>query len=691
MSEIIGEKRQLENSAEEQNKKIKIESKATEPETEVSLKERDVGITEYLYNDIEGFRGTIKQRYSDFIVNEITEENEIVVLKDKGFKQPEKKKQELDPEQKVDKRASLKEERSIFELEPEIKIELAKIIGEEDVENIVNKVYKNFEIYETIKTFDSKEERTLIHQLIRKGFNNELESRTNNNNSFKLLNGNTKNQRIGKQQLIESQKDANGVENFGYGPSKQFIHFTLYKENKETMDACNLLARLLKVPTKTLGIAGTKDKRGITCQRVSLETRMGLSRVNALNKTLKGLCIGSYEFKETGLKLGDLNGNKFTIALRNVALNNGDVMTGPKLEMVLNKILEASCTKLMDTGFINYFGMQRFGSFSIPTYEIGKKILKNDYKGACCLLLSNQKNVDSKTLESRICWEETRDATQAVKLMPRRNVAEFTILSHLATKTKDTNFDDYSTDDYFTAILKIPRNLRLIYIHSYQSYIWNLATSERINKFGLKIIPGDLVIAKKEQIPVVDEDNFEVEDVAKDNFVRAKALTEEDISSGKYTVFDLILPTPGFDITYPDHMVEFYKEFMAKDELSPFDMTRKVKEFSLPGSYRNILGRPTDMSYKIVNYMNENDDLLNSDLDILNNNTALKNGRQYSKNKLTKYFVSDEQSSKNVFAKEHKVAVILEFNLTTSSYATMLLRELLKIETSRNGDLISSI
>lgn len=689
MSEVIGEKRAQSNEVFEENlnKKVKVVA-----ENDDSLRETDVGITEYLYKDIEGFNGTIKQRYSDFIVNEISTGGEVIVLKDKGFKQVEKKKANEGSEDvpKVDKRASLKEERSTFVLDSEVKDELVKIIGLEAVDSIVNKVYKNFEIYETTKTFDSKDERTKIHQLLRKGFDNQLESRTNNDNSFKILNGTGKNQRIGKQQLIESQKDEHGVENFGYGPSKQFVHFTLYKENKETMDACNLIGRLLRVPTKTLGISGTKDKRGITTQRVSLGTRMGLSRINALNKTLKGMCIGSYEFKDTGLKLGDLSGNKFTIALRNVELNGAEKLSGPKAEEALNQILSKSTEKLMETGFLNYFGMQRFGSFSIPTYEIGKKILKEDYKGACELLLSNQKNVDSKTIEARIIWEQTKDAKQAIKMMPKRNVAEFTILSHLATKVKNENTGEYTPDDYFTAILKIPRNLRLIYIHSYQSYIWNLATSHRVTQHGLKLIPGDLVLEKKEEVAVVDEDNFEIEDVAKDNFITAKPLTEEDIQSGKYSIFDIILPTPGFDIHYPTFMRDFYEEVMKKDDLSPFEMIRKVKEFSLPGSYRNILGKPKNINFKILNYINENDDILNSDLEILNNNTALKNGRQYSKNKLGKYFISDEQSSKTVFDKNHKVAVILEFELGTSSYATMLLRELLKVETSRNGDLITT-
>ena len=64
-------------------------------------------------------------------------------------------------------------------------------------------------------------------------------------------------------------------------------------------------------------------------------------------------------------------------------------------------------------------------------------------------------------------------------------------------------------------------------------------------------------------------------------------LTEEHIKSGQYTIHDIVLPLPGYDVGYPENdMKDHYKQIMADDGLDISNMRRKVKDYALSGAYR---------------------------------------------------------------------------------------------------------
>lgn len=47
--------------------------------------------------------------------------------------------------------------------------------------------------------------------------------------------------------------------------------------------------------------------------------------------------------------------------------------------------------------------------------------------------------------------------------------------------------------------MRIPHGLRTMYVHAYQSYLWNAATSERCLKYGTdRVVEGDLVLQSGE-------------------------------------------------------------------------------------------------------------------------------------------------------------------------------------------------
>ncbi|CCH40500.1 hypothetical protein BN7_33 [Wickerhamomyces ciferrii] len=669
------------DSVQQDSKKPKLED--TPKIGSKGIVETDVGITHYLSQDLAGFTGTLKQRYTDFLVNEIDLEDNVVHFTDEGF--PDKKqrrrerkeseresgetqgenstpKEEVKPEEKVE------EKPQEFQLDPAKRIQLLEIFGEAELTQI-EAILKSDSTFESSKVFDDKKSRGQIHQLFREAFQGKFETKTTPKNTFQFSLSNAKTRSFNKPKQQIDTRDENGVENYGLGPLKEFLHFKLFKENKDTMEAANLLAKFLRLPPKQIRYAGTKDRRGVTVQKVCIP-KMRVERVNALNRTLRGLKLGSFSYEDKGLNLGDLHGNEFLITLRDVQ--------GLDSTQSIEDIAAKSFTSLKEKGFINYYGMQRFGTFSVSTHTIGKEILLGNWKNVVDLILSDQEFALPESRASRKIWSETRDAVKAQDNMPRKCVAESTILRFLSNEKKGED-GDYREHSYFHAIMKIPRNLRIMYGHAYQSYIWNTIASLRNEKHGLKVLPGDLVLVESEEgssnenEDQDDVDDFE-EDVKSGKFKRARHVTEEEAQSGKFSIYDIVLPTPGFDINYPNipDIKEAYKTIMSKDGLDPEDMTRKVKEFSFAGSYRNIIGKVKGLEYHVRHYEEPTQQLIYTDLELLH----LKAKEE---NKDIEQIIPEKGGS--------KTAIILKFQLDVSAYATMALREVMKADTSRRSEM----
>ena len=68
------------------------------------------------------------------------------------------------------------------------------------------------------------------------------------------------------------------------------------------------------------------------------------------------VCV--YRYVSAPLKLGRLTGNLFTVVLRSVSCDD--------------HVIHEKMMSLRDKGFINYFGMQRFGTSTVPTFHVGR-------------------------------------------------------------------------------------------------------------------------------------------------------------------------------------------------------------------------------------------------------------------------------------------------------------------------------
>lgn len=424
----------------------------------------------------------------------------------------------------------------------------------------------------------------------------------------------------------------------------EYLHFTLYKENKDTMEIMKILEREMRVKPRAFSYAGTKDKRAVTSQRVSVFRQTSQAIAN-LNRRIKYARVGNFKHEKYGLELGELYGNQFTITLRDCHFA-GEEGLDPEARLSLaTEVVGDSVSHLQADGFINYFGAQRFGTGSMGTDDIGKLILQGNFEGAVWAILScSEESVDCilKGLSTAGInqddlartdaiqhWKINRNATVALNKMPYKFHGESTLIKSLSFKK------DNSSKDYLTALLKISRNLRTMYVHAYQSKIWNLAASERWSRHGMKVIEGDLVLidtpaaiaaANRDDVDengevVVHPATGDAAYTQNDIYQRARPLSADEVASGTYTVYDIVLPTPGFDIHYPlNDIGDFYKEYMGSEaggKLDPANMRRQSKDFSLSGSYRKFLATVgKDMTYEVKLYHDENEQMVKTDAEL---------------------------------------------------------------------------
>ncbi|XP_055385256.1 pseudouridylate synthase 7 homolog [Condylostylus longicornis] len=604
-----------------------------------NLSEIDVGITEFV-SVMEGFTGVLKARFSDFHVNEIDlDGNEVKlttqllptpICTDLGAVKLEKNKKDLEAI-----------------LTPEVWLKVDNLLKSSSMEDSVDINVNGL----------TKERREMVHKTLKEVYGNKIISTTDTVNNQKFIS-------------ISKAKGGQGEKRIRWTWPGEYVHFVLHKENTDTVQAASDLASRLKVHPSHINYAGTKDKRAKTTQKFCVRKKEP-EHILRSARNFSYLKVGNFEFKDKVLKLGELKGNRFKIALRHI---DGD-------EDKIVKCLES----IREKGFINYYGLQRFGNCAdVPTYLVGIALCKSDYKQACELILKPRETDLPFLKKVRETWWENRNSAEAAAMIKSNKFIEKKLLSGLA---------DFGENDYANSLRRIPRNMLMLYTHSFQSLIWNRIASKRIEKYGLDLLVGDLVfrddIQSEENVEEIvenidevlqneesaerrDEDDTEANDQNNDNVdnknVEVKSKYKEkvrplqlvDIKSGKYTIYDVLLPLPGWDVSYPKNETEeWYREALEEHGLTSEKLKNNVRTYSLTGAYRKLIVKPENMSWTFKKYDSTTSVLIASDFENLKGKKA------------------DDDLPDGKYK-----ALLLDFTLPSSSYATMTLREILKADTS---------
>jgi tRNA pseudouridine13 synthase len=148
-------------------------------------------------------------------------------------------------------------------------------------------------------------------------------------------------------------------------------------------------------------------------------------------------------------------------------------------------------------GIPNFFGHQRFGTTRAITHLVGKAIVKGDFEEAAMLFLAQPSaHEHPSSRQARKEFQSKRDFKQALQNFPKQLRYERLMLSHLAEKT----------EDFVGAFKRLPIKLQELFVQAYQSYLFNRFLSERIsNGFALnKAEVGDYVVnVERSGLPMI--------------------------------------------------------------------------------------------------------------------------------------------------------------------------------------------
>jgi tRNA pseudouridine13 synthase len=355
---------------------------------------------------------------------------------------------------------------------------------------------------------------------------------------------------------------------------QRFLLCVLVKRNWNMFSAINHISRQLGINEAQIWFAGIKDAKAITAQYITIDHCL-IEEIMALN--FKDITLYPLGYVREHLSAYYLLGNKFRIRISE--LDN----TISEIKKSANKIVG----ELDELGGIpNYFGHQRFGTVRPITHLVGKAIIKDNFEEAIMIFLA--KYSDSEHPSSRQARKDllrTQDYKQSLKDFPKQLHFERLILSHLVKKP----------NDFIGALMRLPFKLQTLFVQAYQSYLFNLFLSERLEKgFSMKkATSGDFVVhVERTGLPMVHIGRI----VKPENLEQTNKLIE----SGKLRV---ALPLIGTKQKFSNDLSgEIQKKVFETEGIKPETFyVKKLPRISAKGGLRTIITPLREFTLSIDN------------------------------------------------------------------------------------------
>jgi tRNA pseudouridine13 synthase len=274
-----------------------------------------------------------------------------------------------------------------------------------------------------------------------------------------------------------------------WGDTGPYLILRLTKRNWEQQRLVKELARALGISHRRISWAGTKDRRAVTTQYISIQ---GLGPEAVERVTLPDVRLEVVGRAGHAISLGELKGNRFSIRIRDcdpeelAARVDGVASAGasgsPRPESPNAGFPNPGSSNsgfsnagfsnrgCPTPGFPNYVGIQRFGVIRPVTHLVGERILRGDIEGAVMAYLGASFPAEPGDVRAaREAFSRDRDVKEALRCFPVRLTFERAMLHHL---------DQHPGDDT-GALRALPPRLLSMFVSAYQSFLFNTLLSRR--------------------------------------------------------------------------------------------------------------------------------------------------------------------------------------------------------------------
>ena len=354
----------------------------------------------------------------------------------------------------------------------------------------------------------------------------------------------------------------------------------------DTNDFAARLSDALGVSRERVSWAGTKDKRAVTTQLFSV---YGIEP-SAL-PTVEGAELSVVGRAGRAIEFGDLSGNAFEVVVGDPERPENAPAITAELSAFGDPTVADESVAVDDgpttVGVPNFFGQQRFGSRRPITHVVGLEIVRGEWEGAVMAYLGNPHEAEpTATREARAYVEEHRDWAGALERFPHALGYERSMLHALADAG-----DDPGPAAFRAAVERLPSNLQRLFVHAAQSYAFNLILSERLER-GVPFdrpVAGDVVCFLDRDAP----EGVELPDVDRSQRVDERRLRSVTRHCERGRAF-VTAPLVGTETTLATgEQGEIERDVLGELDLEPaaFELPG---EFASTGTRRAILAR-TDL------------------------------------------------------------------------------------------------